>query len=257
LADRLARANTTLRWFDLQYVNARNYFRRGVRLFDGETLSTTAGANKLSPTKGITVSSENPVYIWGNYNTTGITSIPLNGSTLNNGGYTGPEVPASIIADAFIPLSRTWFDASSALYPEAAGNGQTYRMADENVPSVSQSTSVRAAIIAGTTISSLTSSPGRDINGQRRNGGIHNFPRFLELWVCNSGTCPWNYVGSFIPLYHSTQAISQHEDFRNVTYSPPRRNWSFNMNYLTPSKLPPGTPFIQYVQATGFRQSLR
>jgi hypothetical protein len=38
---------------------------------------------------------------------------------------------------------------------------------------------------------------------------------------------------------------------------PPRRNWSFDDTFLTPNKLPPGTPFFQYVQATGFRQSIR
>jgi hypothetical protein len=248
VTSRLERANTVLSTF-----NANGYFRRAVRLFDGETLSTTAAAGRLSPDKGITVATENILYIWGSYNTTGITSIPVNGSTLNTGGYTGAQVPASIVCDAFFPLSKTWFDASSALYPQGAG----YRMADESLPSTSVSTSVRAAIIAGTTISSLTQIPGRDAVGMRRNGGIHNFPRFMEQWDCNSGNCPWNYTGSFIPLYYSTQAIAQHEDFRNVIYAPPRRNWSFDSTYLTPNKLPPGTPFFQYVQSTGFRQSLR
>ncbi|MDQ3180775.1 MAG: hypothetical protein M3Q33_09670, partial [Acidobacteriota bacterium] len=81
------------------------YFRRSVRLFDGETLSVSGAAGKLSPTKGITITSENMVYIWGNYNTTGITGIPIGGSTLNDGGYTGAQVPTSIVADAFFPLS--------------------------------------------------------------------------------------------------------------------------------------------------------
>jgi prepilin-type N-terminal cleavage/methylation domain-containing protein len=36
----------------------------------------------------------------------------------------------------------------------------------------------------------------------------------------------------------------------------PHRNWSFDETFLTPNKLPPGTPFFQNVQATGFRQSL-
>lgn len=240
---RILRAAEVLSW-----TNPSNYFRRSVRLFDGETLSTTAASGKLSPTKGITVASENMVYIWGNYNTTGITGIPTNGSTLNEGGYTGAQVPASIVCDAFFPLSKTWFDASSALYPDGPN-----RIADENLPDTAQTTSVRAGIIAGMTISSLTGTPGRDANGRRRNGGIHNFPRFLELW---NGT-PWNHTGSFIPLYRSTQALSQHEDFRSVTYSPPRRNWSFDSTFLTSNRLPPGTPFFQYIQATGFRQSLR
>lgn len=226
--------------------NSSNFFRRSVRIFDGEKLSTSAASGKLSPTKGITVSTENMLYIWGNYNTTGITGIPTNGSTLNNGGYTGEQVPSSLVCDALIPLSKTWFDSFSAFYP--AGG----RRADESLPNTTQSTSVRAGIIAGETISAMIGSPGRDNAGNRRNGGIHNFPRFLEMWEGS----PWNTTGSFIPLYRSTQAISQHDDFNGVNYSAPRRNWSFDSTFLTPTKLPPGTPFFQYTQATGFRQSL-
>ena len=240
---RLLRSNNVLGW-----MNPGNHFRRSVRLFDSETLSTTGASGKLSPTKGITVASENMVYIWGNYNTTGITGIPVNGSTLNDGGYTGAQVPASIVCDAFFPLSKSWFDANSSLYPDGPN-----RPAGEDITSDTQTTSVRAGIIAGETISALTATPGRDASGQRRNGGIHNFPRFLELW----GGSPWNQTGSLIPLFRSTQALSQHEDFRNVNYSPPRRNWSFDTTFMTSNKLPPGTPFFQYVQATGFRQSIR
>jgi hypothetical protein len=255
--ERLTRANTVLKWY-----NANNYFRRAVRLFDGETLSTSAAGNKLSPTKGITISSENMVYVWGNFNTTGITGIPSGGSTLNDGGYTGPQVPASIVCDALFPLSKTWFDASSALYPEGSSNprnfsGDAYRMADDRLPSTSEGTSVRAGIIAGTTISALNAIPGRDATGQRRNGGIINYPRFLETWNLNGTTNSWNYAGSLIPLYRSTQAVSQWENDTSIIYMPPRRNWSFDSTFLTPNKLPPGTPFFQYVQATGFRQNLR
>ena len=238
------------------------YFRRAVRLFDGENLTTTRGADKLSESKGITVSSENMVYIWGNYNTTGVSSIPAGGSTLNDGGYKGYQIPASIVADAFFPLSKTWFDATTAIYPESMSDarnflGEPYRLADENLTSTGQGTSVRAGVLAGTTISALTALPGRNSDGLRRNGGIVNYPRFLEVW--NTGTVEqsWNYSGSFIPLFRSTQAISQWENDTGIIYSAPRRNWSFDETFLTPNKLPPGTPFFQYVQATGFRQSLR
>lgn len=257
VSERLSRANTVLRWF-----NTKNYFRRAVRLFDGETLSTSAASGKLSPTKGITVSSENMVYVWGNYNTTGVTGIPTGGSTLNDGGYTGPQVPASIVCDALFPLSKTWFDASSALYPEGSSDprnltGEEYRMADDNLPSTSAGTSVRAGVIAGTTISGLNGTPGRDASGLRRNGGIINYPRFLEIWNLDDITNTWSYTGSLIPLYRSTQALSQWENDTAVIYMPPRRNWSFDSTFLSPNKLPPGTPFFQYIQATGFRQSLK
>lgn len=258
-ATRLTRAANALRW-----TNPSNYFRRAVRLFDGETLSTTAATGKLSPTKGITVSSENMVYIWGNFNTTGITGIPTGGSTTNDGGYTGAQVPSSIVCDAIFPLSKTWFDASSALYPEGSGDarnlrGEAYRMADENA-STSQGTTVRAGIVAGTNLSAMTNTPGRDAAGLRRSGGIVNYPRFLEIWNYKSSVKVeqvWSYTGSFIPLFRSTQALSNWENDTSVIYMPPRRNWSFDATFLTPQKLPPGTPFFQYVQATGFRQSLQ
>jgi hypothetical protein len=256
---RLSRTLATMRYMT-------NYFRRSVRLFDGETLSTTAASGKLSPTKGITISSENMVYVWGNFNTTGITGIPTGGSTLNDGGFTGAQVPSSIVCDAFFPLSKTWFDGLSAFYPEGASEartltGEAYRMADDNLPSTSQGTSVRAGIIAGTTISSLTTIPGRDASGLRRNGGIINYPRFLEQWNYNIAGVKveqaWSYAGSFIPLFRSTQALSNWENDTSVIYMPPRRNWSFDQTFLTPNKLPPGTPFFQYIQSTGFRQNLR
>ena len=201
------------------------------------------------------------VYIWGNYNTTGVIGIPAGGSTLNNGGYAGAQVPSSIVCDAFFPLSKTWFDGLGAMFPEGTAtpntlNGEAYRMADANLPSIADGTAVRAAIIAGTTLSALTGTPGRNAAGFRRNGGINNYPRFLEIWSTNTEEMAWSYSGSFIPLYHSTQAISQWEQDTSVTYLPPRRNWSFDQTYLDPNRLPPGTPFFQYVQATGFRQVL-
>jgi len=239
-----------------------NYFRRSVRLFNGEKLSVTAAAGKLSPTKGITVASENMVYIWGNYNTSGVTRIPSGGSTLNNGGYSGAQIPASIICDAFFPLSKTWFDSLPAMFPEGTSDadnlkGEPYRMADENLSSIAEGTAVRAGIIAGTTISGLTGIPGRTAAGLRRGGGIINYPRFLEIWNVDGTQRAWSYSGSFIPLFRSTQAISQWEQDTSVIYLPPRRNWSFDQTFLDPKRLPPGTPFFQYVQASGFRQVLR
>ncbi len=258
-ADRLVRAQAVLQ-------EQTTYFRRAVRLFDGETLSITATGTKLSPTKGISVASENLIHIWGNYNTTGINSLPTGGSTLNDGGYAGAQIPASVVGDAVSPLSKTWFDALSALYPEGSSDalnlgGEPYRAADENLPSISQGTAVRAGIIAGTTISALSQVPGKDADGLRRNGGIINYPRFLEMWNYRlpdktKVERAWSYAGSLVPLFRSTQAIGQWENDTSVTYLPPRRNWSFDDTFLSPQKLPPGTPFFQYVQATGFRQKL-
>lgn len=254
---RLDRATTLMAWN-----NPSNYFRRAVRLFDAETLSITGAQGKLSPTKGITISSENMVYTLGNVNTTGVTSIPAGGSTMNDGGYAGPQIPLSIVCDAITPLSKTWFDALSVMYPEGASTSRTmggipYRMADANLTDITQGTSMRAAIIAGSTRTALSAYPGRNAANIRRSGGAINFPRFLEIWNWAGVEHSFNYSGSMIPLFSSTQAIGPWENEDAVTYQPPRRNWSFDETFLNPLKLPPGTPFFQYMQSTSFRQSVQ
>jgi hypothetical protein len=236
-----------------------NWFRRGVRLFNGENLQITGGANKLSSTKGLTVSTENMVYIWGNYNTTGISVAPATGvSTLNDGGYTGAQVPAAIVADAFFPISKTWYDAMPSVYPE----GSTARIADAGLASdasaiaVGQETAVRAGMIAGTTMSAMVGNAAPSYFLQWLNGGVHNYPRFLETWsVAGSWVKRWNYTGSYILLYQSTQAVGPYSVANSVVYSPPQRNWSFDITFTDPNRLPPGTPEFQYIEPTGFRET--
>jgi hypothetical protein len=248
------RAITVNDWINLASNNIdHKMFRSAVRLFNGENLQISGATGKLSQTKGITVSSENMVYIWGNYNTTGIDVAPPDGvSCLNdNSGvcrYLGNQVPTSIVCDAFFPLSKTFFDSQTSLYPDDFSK----RSADRS-PTVAQETSVRAAIIAGNNLSFLSATPdaGNSASGESRlNGGMHNFPRFLEDWSKR-----WNFVGSLIPLYHSTQAIGQYNADSSI-YGPPIRNWAFDITFQTPSRLPPGTPLFQYIQPTGFKQVL-
>ncbi|PYS70564.1 MAG: hypothetical protein DMF69_13080, partial [Acidobacteria bacterium] len=78
--------------------------------------------NKLSSTKGITIASENMLYTWGNFNTTGINGQPAGAATLNDSSqtyhYLGNQIPASIVCDAWFPLSKVWFDSTSTVHPE-------------------------------------------------------------------------------------------------------------------------------------------
>lgn len=248
------------------YAAANNYwFRRAVRVFNGEDLQLTGAAGRLSSTKGVTISTENMVYVWGNYNTTGINVAPGAGqANLNDlaatAHYNGDQVPSSIVADAFFPISKTWYDALPSLYPE----GSTLRAADAgpgadtNPIAVTDETAVRAGIIAGSTLSSMTSSstaPGYYLDNL--NGGVHNFPRFLETWG-NGFTWfkRWNYAGSFIILYNSQQAVGPWSVAGAFVYYPPIRNWAFDITFTDPMRLPPGTPQFQHVEPTGFRQIL-
>jgi hypothetical protein len=259
-ADRNKRALTAAAWSNLNAVAppapvTHRYFRNSVRLFNAEDL--TGGANRLSGTNGITVSSENMVYIWGNYNTTGINLAPPNGqAALNNPAspyrYLGNQVPSSIVCDAFFPLSKTWFDSSAALYPDTITN----RPADNGLAAVTQETSVRAGIIAGNNLSAMSGAPDQG-NGadSRLSGGLHNFPRFLEDW--NTASRRWNFVGSLIPLYHSTQAMGPWWYVNPYSlYYAPIRDWAFDDTFTNPNQLPPGTPSFQHIEPTGFRQVL-
>ncbi len=250
------RALTVNSWTNLDAGGSNHkYFRNAVRIFNGENLQVTGGAGLLSTTKGITISSENMVYIWGNYNTTGINSAPADGvSCLNDTTgvcrYLGNQVPSSIVCDAYFPLSKTFFDSETAMYPDNLG----LRLADRVLPSVGAETSVRAAILAGNNLSALANSPDAGnsaSNESRLNGGMHNFPRFLENW----GGQRFNFVGSLIPLYHSTQAVGQYNADSTI-YSPPTRDWAFDITFTDPYRLPPGTPMFQHIEPTGFKQIL-
>jgi hypothetical protein len=233
--------------------NNHKYFRNSVRIFNGEDLRVTGLTGKLSTTKGITISSENMVYVWGNFNTTGINTAPPDGtSSLNDSTttyyYLGNQVPTSIVCDSIFPLSKTFFDSETSLYPGTLGS----RPAD-NSPTVAQETSVRAAIIAGNNLSALSATPdaGNFTNDESRLcGGMHNFPRFLENWSAR-----WNFVGSMIPLYRSLQAVGQY-NANSTIYGAPIRNWAFDITFTDPLRLPPGTPMFQHIEPTGFRQVL-
>ncbi len=248
-ADLTKRALTVAAW-----TNPGGFFRRSVRLVNAEDLLISGAAGKLSATQGISVSAENMLYTWGNYNTTGINVAPPNGiaSLSDPAGpyhYLGDQVPTSIVCDAFFPLSKTWSDSAGAMYPSLLNR----RLADQNLPAVTAETAVRAGLIAGNNLSALAGAPdaGNSAAGESRlNGGMHNFPRFLESWRVR-----WNFIGSLIPLWHSSQAVGQY-NANSTIYGAPIRNWAFDSTFLDPNRLPPSTPQFQYVQPTAFRQLL-
>ena len=158
--------------------------KRGIRLINGSTVpgqaTLTMAGNKKRTVNGITVVSENPVYIKGDFNTgrTGTTETPS-----NVGNFEDPEAgsykrrPASVMADAVTLLSNNWNDLN-------AGAGLSSRLATN--------TTVNAAIVAGNV---PTSSAGYS-------GGAENFVRFLEDWTGKTFT----YYGAMMNMYASKQA---------------------------------------------------
>jgi hypothetical protein len=236
-------------WFpDEAAVRDHKFYRRGVRLINGEKIPGIYDSANAGNTKGFTVASENGIYVQGNYNATGVANKYTTGNTPYNEYLpfnSTSHIPASIVADSVTILSNSWNDSKSFAYPYDLSQ----RKASE--------TTVRFAMISGDTIATIDGTPNQGGISTRLNGGVHNFKRFLERWTDPSNSTfktYLNYSGSLINLFNSR---NNNGAFKccNTVYNPPIRNWVFDSTFLDASRLPPGTPFFQYVQITGFQRT--
>jgi hypothetical protein len=191
------------------------------------TTGSTPNAIRLSnggvlPSSGLTVASENPIYVQGDYNT-GTTNNPsaVPANVGNSTDTASPTVssytraPAAVIGDAVMLLSNNWSDANSSLsLSSRQASNTTYNM----------------AIVSGFMPSGYQPTTGAQYG---YSGGANNFPRFLEDWSNNYCT----YYGSMVELFQS-QTFTGQWDTGNI-YSPPIRCWNFDPNFT--STPPPGS----------------
>ncbi len=222
---------------DVAAVFDHRYYRRGVRLINGSDLPGEYNTTTPSATRGFTVASENGVYVLGNYNANNVASV---GSPTPYTDYLPQgtrDVPASIAADSVTILSNDWTDARSFRYPFDLNN----RPADTV-------TYTRFAMLSGDTITTLNGTPNQGGGDPRMGGGVHNYKRFLENWNVRL-----HYAGSLINLFNSKNNNGQFKCC-NTVYSPPTRNWVFDASFLDINRIPPGTPFFQSIQITGFQR---
>jgi hypothetical protein len=224
------------------------FYRRGVRLINGEKLPGIYDSVNSSNTKGFSVASENGIYVLGDYNATHVANKYTTGNTPYNEFMpfnSTSHIPASIVADSITILSNNWNDSKSFAHPYDLSQ----RKATE--------TTVRFAMISGDTIANIEGTPNQGGISPQLNGGVHNFKRFLERWT-DPGNAAFkvhlNYSGSLINLFNSR---NNNGAFKccNTVYNPPIRNWVFDSTFLDAGRLPPGTPFFQYVQITGFQRT--
>ena len=183
-----------------------------VRLQNGGTL----------PDAGLTVASQNPVYIQGDYNTGTTTDpnvVPANasGNPTNTDSAVAPgytEKPSAVIADAVMLLSNSWNDSNSSL---ALGSR------------IASNTTYNTAIMSGFMPSGFKPASGAQYG---YSGGAINFPRFLEKWTGKSMT----YYGSMVELFQS-KIFTGEWDTGNI-YNPPNRRWNYDTLFSTTP--PPG-----------------
>jgi hypothetical protein len=136
------------------------------------------------------------------------------------GNYNTTDLPASIMSDALDVLSGSWKDSNSS-----QGIGSR----------VASSTTVNAAIYTGNVPTS----------GSSYSGGLENLPRLLEDW----SSATFTYKGSMVCMFASQYATGP---VANASYGAPTRNWSFDVQFLNSSTLPPGTPSVQTFSRTAW-----
>jgi hypothetical protein len=199
------------------------FFRRALKIVDGASLNIGVSCNG---TDGLSIVSENPVYIQGDYN-----------APVDDGTWGGVSIAAAVEGDAVTFLSNNWNDVNSFAFPYNINNR------------AAAPTAYRAAIISGKGI------PFPSVAGQAQDfgtdGGVHNFLRFLENWglVCH-------YRGSMVSFYYNRQAVGTYKG--TGVYNPPSpRDYSFDTNFtLGPACLPPRTPSLRSVNTIGFSQEI-
>ena len=170
------------------------------RVSNGQTL----------PPSGLTVATDLPLYVKGNFNAPNTTP----GST-----DTSKTQPASLVGDAITVLSGNWSDAY--------GNNSL----SSRIPA---NTTVNAAFLAGIV------QPTNTTGTLHYSGGVENFPRFLENWSGYSFT----YNGSMVVMYPSQFATNFWVQ-TGTYYNAPNRRWAFDVNFLDYRRLPPATPQVK------------
>jgi hypothetical protein len=207
------------------------FFRRALKLVNGSTI--TIGTCNSVPC-GLTIVSENPVYLQGDYNNPGL-----------NPAFTGATVGASVIADAVTLLSNNWNDVNSFAFPYL--NNTDRRVASD--------TTFRLAISGGKGIPFQIPTVGAPPSDFGTDGGTHNFLRYLEDWGGGAPSGTLWYEGSIVSMYYSHQGVGTYKCCSTV-YSPPVRAYQFDTNFLTPNLLPPLTPMLRAINTIGFTQIL-
>jgi hypothetical protein len=243
-----ARPWTQLTTWQLARANRPVFFRRALKLVNG-------ARNRLpfNGSQGLTVASENPVYIQGNFNACTWNDTP--GTCTETGGAFGPtgngHVSAAVIADAVTLLSNSWNDIGSFINPHSlthntAGTATAQRNAT--------TTWYRLAVIAGKGIPfpRPTNNTGADHQDYGTDGGAHNFLRYIENWDGQA----LNYRGSIVSFYTSRQAVGTYKCC-DVVYGAPSRGYNFDAEFLSPPLLPPRTPMFRDINTLTFRQLLR
>lgn len=206
----------------------------GVYLHNAEN----AAGDPALPTGGLTIATNNVVYVAGNYNADGSIDVHSNST---------PEAedrPAAVAADAVVLLSSNWedqFDAGGAMtfegnwrYSNDGRQPQSNRPGSTTKNRRATHTEYSLAILAGQVPRNKVTE-----TGTQSNSTLANYLRFLEDW--QSGAQYASVRGSIVALFEC-EIARQHLPGHTDIYLFPGRHYGFNT--LFSSSQPPLSPTI-------------
>lgn len=247
-------------------------FRRALRTVNASNLFPTGPANNPTCTAklGVSLATENPVYVFGNFNAPagrnidedeypGISNSPgaptslanYNGQNFNTCG-NNCHVPTSIVADALTLLSgaNVGTGASSVFSEWSDTNGTNGWMDSRAFVRPYQSIGIRTArntvyrfaLITGFSPSWYPTFWG-DSNwnqgpqSEYTSGAINNFPRFLEDWgINNNGQQYVTYGGSLIRAFKSQQGNGAFKRVSNASQQSDDGSGGVDYVYVPPRR---------------------
>jgi hypothetical protein len=259
----------------IESVGAETRKDSGVRLINGRGQVTSKSGAAGVADEGLTLGTNDAMYILGHFNADGTINTASSGTTNSARFPEAGERPVALAADAITLLSQPtfdgsgvqtggWNDALSGVRTSSSNwssNWATTNPSNSNrvegsntstVPTVypgataaaardtkfgGGSAEISAAFLVGVTPSNK--------NGSNQNsGGVHNLPRFLEVW---GGTAAIR--GSIVVMYESRVAD---EPWGLRYYGPPTRLWGFNTLFGDQQRYPPQMPMVMSYRRVDF-----
>lgn len=204
----------------------------GFALVGGNQLPGLGRTTNVADPTGLTFTSDQAVYIQGDYNT------PSIGSGVN--AVSGNKQPAAVLADTLNVLSNSCSDLNNQISKTVQNATNCTTAGTPTGTNVNPSnTTIYTAVLAGNDVTVL---------GGAYNGGLENYPRLHENW---SGRT-FSFRGSFVSLFTPDRNNGQWPGTGSQSYNAPTRNWDYDTDFNDASNLPPLDPRFVYLKQETF-----